>query len=428
MPLATSVGGKPRLLEHAGSSRRGGWEAVVERFCTAFDGVLPLLFVGLVFLAKLGLILGSGETPSFDDREQLRDMTSWAWGYSGVQPPLHTWIVKALSFAVPGDLAAVYAARFLVLLLTLVALYGLAKVLRLGRTASAACMLGAFLMPQVGWEAQRAFSHSLSAMLFSVVFLVAVAAAVRYGSWTAYLMLGVSAALAILGKYNSLILIASAGLALAATPDLRRSIDGPRLAGAGLAAVAVLAAPGLWLSGHWGKLDDSAAKFAFDGFQSFWLDRLVGGGILLVQILGYVAPLLIVAAIGLASASRSTGTRLVRPPAIDTATLGIAAIIATSLAACLVLVLVSGATMVQPYWLHPALIASPAVVAAFLEKLDPTKRALRFLVVGGGTVATATGLISPRASPPVPAEAAACALYARIGALIAQWRPSRPKR
>ncbi|MBP0617608.1 glycosyltransferase family 39 protein [Jiella mangrovi] len=357
-------------------------DRAVARFAAGGIGPvpLPLAVIIAVFLVNGLCNILAKAPPGFDDREQLTDMADWALGYRGVQPPLHTWLIKLVDLVVQNDLAAVYSARAIVLCLLASTLYGIGRALRLSREGAAAAAFGLFLMPPVGWEAQRAYSHSLSGMLFTALFQLAMLMLLRHQTRGSYALAGASAALAVLGKYNGLIALFGAAMAATALPDLRGRF---RLRGLGLATavfLAVLAAPMVWLASRLGTLDDSVGKFRIGAAESLLADRLDGIIAFAGSCLAYAGPLLVVA-LGVWIVAQADGrARRVASRELRSETRYLLAAIASAFALALVLVLASGATAVKGYWLHPVLITLPAAVAALLEALDRTGWANRFVI------------------------------------------------
>ncbi|MAU94992.1 MAG: hypothetical protein CMP81_03735 [Fulvimarina sp.] len=352
---------------------------------------LPLVFVALVLLANLALNLVSNISPGFDDREQLADMATWAWGYRGVQPPLHTWLIKLVDLVVGSDIAAIYVTRSAVLCVLAALLYRIGRELQLSRQGASAAALGLFLMPTVGWEAQRSFSHSLSGMLFTTLFQLAVLMLLRRRTSGAYALTGAAAALALLGKYNSFIGLAGAACASVLLPEVRKRQEARGLLVAAAVCAAILAAPLAWLvAGRLETLDDSAGKFHFHGSGSFFLDRLEGAGEFALNTVSYGGPLIVLALVaGLVAAidGRLVHGGLAR---LGAGTRYLLTAITASFLLAFSLVILSGTTEVKGYWLHPVLITLPAAAAAILEAVDSTGWANRFLIFCAALLAVAS--------------------------------------
>ena len=357
-------------------------DAAISRFASARLGPLPvpLVVVALVYLANFILSLIADTRPGFDDREQLEQMGQWAWGYSGVQPPLHTWLVKLVDVVVQDDLAAVYATRFILLFLLATLLYQIARALQLSREGATAAAFGLFLMPPIGWEAQRAYSHSLSGLLFTALFHLAVLLVLRRKNGWTYVLAGVGAALAILGKYNGLLAIAGGTVALLAWRDLRALVRPRGVLFAAIAFAAVLALPLVWLGSRMDTLDDSVGKFNIPESGSVVLTRLEGILAFAGACLSYAGPLIALAVIAVLVALADGRAGRVRITGLAPETRYLMTAVATSFAIALVLVLVSGATEVKGYWLHPVLVTLPAVSAALLGSIDRTGWANRLVI------------------------------------------------
>ena len=353
----------------------------------------PLLAILAILAVNFGLILLDGRPPSADDAEQLSQATGWALGYSGVQPPVHTWIVMTLQSLFGEGLTAVLAARWFVVSAFFVALAGLCRALELKGDALGAGLFGAFLLPQIGWEAQRTFSHSLSALFFSVLFVGILVFAARVKSLPLWAGLGLAAAFALLSKYNTALLIGCGFFAFASLSQARRMTPrfGPVVFIA--AALLILAAPGAWLFDRLQTLDDSAKKFAFVEGEPVWTAAL-GLGNYALAIAAYVAPLVLVACLGLLQIKGRAGLSSAFA-AFRTST-GVRLILRTMLLALaigLVLILASGATAVEVYWLHPALVMSAPVIAFALERADPSGHANRIVIAWGLVAALVTTLV-----------------------------------
>ncbi|WAJ30926.1 glycosyltransferase family 39 protein [Antarcticirhabdus aurantiaca] len=336
-----------------------------------------LLFVAAVFALNLVLNIEDG-TVGYDDREQLQHMTRWAWGYSGVQPPLHTWIVKSMVPIFGDGIDAIYAARFLVLLLVFIAMYAAAKLMRLTPEGTAAAVLGLFLLPQIGWEAQRSFSHSLTGLLGAVASLAALLWVVRDGRRIAYAALGLAAAVALLGKYNGAILLLGLAAGTLSAGPLTRAIRPRRLLVSLGVFLAAIAGPALWLSGRIGTLDDSAHKFKAGDTSSPILDRLAGMGSLSLAIGAYSGLLVGLVLLALPAGGRLQALQGAARRVSEQAKVRLVFVaILVGLVLLAVGLLVGGATNVETYWLHPLLVFTPLAAAAAFDGLPAGSRVHR---------------------------------------------------
>jgi 4-amino-4-deoxy-L-arabinose transferase-like glycosyltransferase len=376
----------------------GSWPALGEAISQFAEGrvlraPMPLVFVAVVFAANLLLNMLNGEV-GYDDREQLAHMATWAWGYSGVQPPLHTWVVKLLVPLFGDGIDAVYAARFLVLILLFAVMHAAARLMGLSREAAVAAALGLFLLPQIGWEAQRSFSHSLTGLLGAASSLAALYWALRDGGRLPYAALGLAAAVAILGKYNGAILLLGLALGTAMVPFLARRIRPRRLLLSLAVFSAATAGPAIWLASRLGTLDDSAHKFEMGGTASPVLDRLAGFGSLLLAIGAYAGVLLGLVLLALPRGGRRRALRdargRLRADAPSSLLLGA---MGASLGLLALGLAVAGATNVETYWLHPILVFAPLAVSAAFDGVPDGRRVNRVLIGCGMLVALLTLLV-----------------------------------
>jgi 4-amino-4-deoxy-L-arabinose transferase-like glycosyltransferase len=184
--------------------------------------VLAALYCALQIVVMPALSAWIGTGVGVDDAEQLMYMRFFWAGYGGSQPPLFTWLLWLVSTVFGTSIFTLKVVKYGLYLVTLLAVFAVVTRSGYSRRAAAAAALGLFLFPQFLWEMQHSLSHSVAAVCFSAVLLLACFEMLHSRSNLAYAAFGLAMGLAILGKYNNFILI---GALLTAALSLRQTRD-----------------------------------------------------------------------------------------------------------------------------------------------------------------------------------------------------------
>ncbi len=146
---------------------------------------------------------------SYDGTEQLLYTQYVDLGYGRSQPPLFTWILIAVQQVFGVSQIAENVLKFACLAAGFGAVWRITLGLGYARGVAAASMLSLFLLAEIGFEAQRNYTHSV--LLFALVGWIAVLylSAMRRGSWGCHIGLGVLFGAVLLTKYNAILLIAA---------------------------------------------------------------------------------------------------------------------------------------------------------------------------------------------------------------------------
>src|SRR5690606_27981394 len=143
-------------------------------------------------------------------------------GYGGSQPPLATWITNLAASVLGTSMLTLQIVKFSMLASLFVSVYGAMRLLGFSQIVASASMLGLFLIPQIGWESQRALTHSVAGTAGCGWAFLAFVWHMRKRSLISAAALGVAMAAAILGKFNAsffLIMLIVTGLLI---PEYRR--------------------------------------------------------------------------------------------------------------------------------------------------------------------------------------------------------------
>lgn len=328
--------------------------------------------VSLALLARFAPGVG------IDDAEQLIYLPYLQAGYGGSQPPLYTWLNWLATHVTGVNVFTLKAVKYLLLFLALWAIHAAVRCSGLSRRTAATALFATLLLPQVGWEMQRALSHSVAAFTFAALTLLAFVHLQRRANATSYVLLGLAAAGAVLGKYNNLFFLAAFFAAAMTVRPFRATLLDRRITASIGAALLAMAPTLLWNIRNPDTLLARTGKFGMDQ----------GGGPIVTALLGLqqtatavaVFVVLPVATVAVAAwfAGGAWRERRPVPPPVErflwrTVVIGVALIT--------LLVLVSGATTVRARWLMPVLFLVPVAIAVSTERLGTKTRRTQSAVI-----------------------------------------------
>lgn len=383
------------------------------------DGQGVKIFWGLLlgyFLVQLGLRLAIGGALETDEAEMVLLTPGFRLGY-GPQLPLYSWI-QATSFVVFGKTTfALAIVKNLMLFATYALTFAALRPLLPLRLAVAGT-LGLALLPDVFWEGQRATTHSVALMLMVAATFAALSSLLRQGRTRDYLALGLVLGLGALSKYNYALLPVGLLLAGLTLPLMRARMADRRMLGTAALALAIFAAPALWMlrnpelafaSGYKLTLGEAAVE------RLPWLSGLGDSFTGVVAGLGLVA----LVAGGLRFGLRDRAALpLGEPGETFVRLLARAALIA--FAAFLIGVVIAGATHVTSRWLLPIfLLAAPPLMIRALAGAGA--RAFRVLlgIVAALAALTIIGMAGARLYGP----ARGAVDFGEVEAALARFSP-----
>jgi len=350
--------------------------AVVAAYCLLQTATLPLLSSW------------AGTGVGIDDAEQLiYQPYLWA-GYGGSQPPLYNWTTWTVTHLIGANVLALKIVKYSFLFAGFACAYAAMRKLAYRRTTTVCATLGLMTLPQLFWEAQRALSHSVAAFAASAALLLAFAILAERRSLLAHALFGFVAALAVLAKFND-ILIVFAIVAAALSIREYRAVFLDRRVLAGLVVFLLTIAPTtIWSVLHIDTIFSRVYKFGIDGGGDGFLGKRVQGlsGLLTAGI-QFVAATVAAYCVAFVWKRRAPATRQRFGTAPDSL-LGRSLLI--GLGATVLLVLASGSTTVRGRWLLPVLFLFPLYAAARVEKLGELGLQVQRFVI---TVAAAISLL-----------------------------------
>jgi 4-amino-4-deoxy-L-arabinose transferase-like glycosyltransferase len=310
-----------------------------------------------------------------DEAEQLLLAQTLSAGY-GPHPPLYTWL-QAGAFALLGvNVAALAVLKHTLLLAAELGVFLVARRALPDARLAALAVLSLWLVPPLAWEAHRDLTHSV---LAAALVAATTAAFLRLRPGTGaggYLALGVLGGLAVLGKPGSLVFLGALAVAAAVQPASRRVLGDPRMALAVGAGAVVVAPTAGWLLGHLGTVVPVVAR-RLGGAAHPVAGRLWAAADLAAAVLGFLGPLLLVAALVVPALLRPAGPAEAPGPVgrlLERAHL-------LAVGALALGVVAAGTLDVRGRWLLAVLVLAPVPLWARLAATRPEARRLRAFAV-----------------------------------------------
>ena len=332
-----------------------------------------VLFVLLYFVFQVLWVSFISNGAGVDDAEQLANSTYLDWGYGGSQPPLYTWITSLTTSLLGTSMLTLQLVKFSILASLFVSVFVGLRLLGLSQAVASAGMLGLFLIPQIGWESQRALTHSVAGTAACGWVFCAFAWHMRRPSIASALILGVAMVAAILGKFNASIFVITVILTGLTIPEYRKILSSRLSVFTFLAFIVSISPTALWMSRHLSNVLERAEKFQIGVAANPFLDRIVGIESLFVA--AFLFSILVLAIAGIIALihvksrtqlqhTLSPGERFMRR------------IIGVGLLVVLVGVVVVGMTNIKDRWLQPVLFLLPAAIACLFGLYRAQSRAL----------------------------------------------------
>ena len=309
-----------------------------------------------------------------DDAEQLANIGYLDWGYGGSQPPLYTWITNIAASVLGTSMLTLQIVKFSMLASLFLSVFGAMRLLGFSRSVASASMLGLFLVPQIGWESQRALTHSIAGTAGCGWAFLAFAWHMRARHVGSAALLGITMTAAILGKFNAsifVIMLIATGLSVSEYRKILLS----KLSLVTIIAFGVSFAPtGLWMWAHKSSVIARSAKLQIGASGNLIEDRLYGvGSFIEAAFLFSILVIAIAAIIALIhSKQRSTPSKQFTPGEELMRRL-----LVIGMLIVLVGVVAAGVNNIKDRWLQPVLFLLPAATAVWFEHYRTRSYALR---------------------------------------------------
>jgi 4-amino-4-deoxy-L-arabinose transferase-like glycosyltransferase len=384
-------------------------------FLAAVDRVMatrPYVVIGLYFLLHALLRSALPVAPGFDDAAEFVSTQTLAGGYSA-QPPLYTWLVWLVFQFTGPSLPALVALKNVQLFLTFALIGRIARRVGASESLAVTVLFGVFLIIQIAWRSQFSLTHTIVAVLMSVLFTERFLALVERRRLVDYVAIGLVFGLGCSAKYNFPILPLALMLAALTVPAGRRALATPALLLTLAAAGLAFAPHGVWLVGH---LDVATSNSGRLQLMSGPMARVYGLTDLAAALIAFAGPLVLVHGLIWWRFRRAAGERtpFAGGDAAERRRL-LARALLLALAAIVVGLLASGSEQVADHWLQTVFFALPALTTAALAARVPAA-ALVWSRRAAAVVMVAVTLIIPLACLPHPSAAGWRAVAAALRA------------
>jgi len=380
-----------------------------QRFLQAdYAGIpAPVLFIIAYFVLQAVLMTLIRNGASFDGAEQLITSQSLEWGYGRSQPPLYTWLLVALDTVIPAPLAAEHGLKAMLFIAGYLAIFATAQRIGLSRPASALAMFATFLLPEIGWQAQTAYTHSTLVFATGALLLYVYAGLTPRSSLWQHALFGTLAGVALLSKFSAGFLILAMIVGLIFCGQVR-AIFGRKQALAGLACFVLVTAPhAIWSLNHLDLLFALSNRFEIHAYANPIVARVIGLLTYLSSVAIFIAPLAVIAVV-----TAGWPWRFTRPM-----TEGERRLHAMFVAGLIIMALtpiLSGASDFAPRWPLAAVFPFGLLAASFVERTQPGKVAAVALIGAGVGVAMLLAMNVRAALPGSRSENDYTALLAAI--------------
>ncbi|MEM8571960.1 MAG: glycosyltransferase family 39 protein [Pseudomonadota bacterium] len=333
--------------------------------------IWPAIFCGyFAAQAVYRWLIGGGL--GLDESELFLAADHLSWGY-GPQPPLYAWLQWAL-FQVIGDpLLALSLLKNALLCTTYLAVYTLLRSSVAPMHAGLAT-LGLILLPQIGWESQRALSHSVLATAMAALTCLVFWTQVLRERRGAYALFGLLLGLGLISKANYALVPPALCVAAATIPELRRKLRPLGLAVSAAIAAAIAAGPLLWVLRNRDLAMSSLGKLDIaETGMPVWQTALASAAALGEAALAFAAlPLVVAGLIVWRCRDRANPAPPASPVSLE---VFLTRAILIGLGLTLILAVASGAGQVKDRWLQPVLfLFGPLIGMWLLARVTPRGR------------------------------------------------------
>jgi len=326
-----------------------------------------LIFIMACFVLEIALVVFFSNGAGADDAEQLANSSFLAWGYGGSQPPLYTWLTILVTKIFGTHLLSLQLLKFSLLASLFLSVYTAMRKLGASIPVASAAMMGLFLLPQIGWESQRALTHSVLGTAGCGWTFLALIHYVQKTSFTRALLLGLAMAVALLGKFNTVFFIVALLAACFSLTDFRRILWQPRFIIVPLVTCVCMSPIIFWLFTHGDALTIRAGKLAIGAGDTPVFDRISGLWHLTIKTVSFTVLVTVATFICVFLVKkRKKREEQSHPNNIGEALLR--RLIFFGLLAVAVFIVASGATQIKDRWLQPILFLVPAFLSLILAR------------------------------------------------------------
>ncbi|MCL7996977.1 glycosyltransferase family 39 protein [Brucella sp. 21LCYQ03] len=335
---------------------------------------MAVVFVLCYFAFQATLVTFVSNGAGLDDAEQLANISYLDWGYGGSQPPLYTWITSIASSVLGTSLLTLQIVKFGMLASLFLSVFAAMRLLGFSRLVASASMLGLFLVPQIGWESQRALTHSIAGTAGCGWAFLAFAWYMRDRHTLSAAALGITMAAAMLGKFNAslfVVMLIATGLSIA---EYRRVLLS-KLSFVTIATFAICFTPTLlWMVAHKSSVIARSGKLQIGVSGNLFSDRF--NGVVSFVEAAFLFSIVVLAIAGIIALIHAAKRKSPMKP-FTAGEVFMHRLLIVGMLIVLAGVLLAGVSNIKDRWLQPVLFLTPAVLASLLSQYRQGSRALK---------------------------------------------------
>jgi hypothetical protein len=347
-----------------------------------------VLFVLCYFAFQAILVTFVSNGAGLDDAEQLANIGYLDWGYGGSQPPLYTWITNITASVLGTSMLTLQIVKFGVLASLFLSVFAAMRLLGFSRIVASASMLGLFLIPQIGWESQRALTHSVAGTAGCGWAFLALAWHMRARHVGSAAVLGITMAAAILGKFNASLFIIMLIVTALSVPEYRKILLSKLSIVTIIAFGAAFAPTGMWMLAHKSSVIARSGKLQIGASGNLFIDRLNGVGSFIEA--AFLFSIVVLAVAGIIALIHSKARTSPNKP-FTSGEIFMRRLLIIGMGIVFAGVVLAGVSNIKDRWLQPVLFLLPAATAAWFAHYRAGTRAL----IDFATVSIVAALIVP---------------------------------
>ncbi|QFY60326.1 4-amino-4-deoxy-L-arabinose transferase [Rhizobium grahamii] len=342
---------------------------------------LPMAMLASYFALALIARLLRGNDLSADEN-QLAFLSQFMWLGYGNQPPFYNWLAWISTHAFGTSILSLSLLKDLLLFLSCLCLGVATRVATERKECAELAAIGAVTLPAVFLLSQRDLTHTVGAFLAVALFLLCLFSALKRPTALNYALVGLTAGIGFLAKYNFAVLPIAAGIALLLDKDWRaRALDW-RVAITVVVGLAVVAPHLNWVHDNFGMATGATVEEMQEAASGSLPKWLTAAAALLLSVVKCSAITLALFAL----AYRSQLADIVRAESKWTRLTGRMLLI--SLLLVFVVLIAVDATTVRPKWLAIYFLLLPVYLACKVAAANvrSEKATRQFTLVSAGIV------------------------------------------
>ncbi|BCH65452.1 glycosyl transferase [Agrobacterium vitis] len=344
------------------------------------------LLLGVYFIVQVLVRLALPASLELDEGQQLYYAQWLSIGYDS-QPPFYNWIQYGVVELLGSNRLALALLKNLMLFASyaLIALAA-AQVLKSRDLIIIAC-LSLLTMPQISFEAQRDLTHTVALIFCTALLLFGILRTLKSPSLWSYALTGAAIGCGFISKYNFVLLVSAAFLAILAEPKFRRRLLDWHILLTAAVALAIVLPHALWFFQHMQEATrNTLGKMTDDNITSLPQQMFKGLTSLSTAVLASAAPTM--ALLLIPFARTLPFPHLPRPAASVlsasnewTRLLGRMMLLVVAVLA--LMVIFGGVSAIKDRWLAPCFLMLPLYLCLKVEAagLGEDGQLRRFLVV-----------------------------------------------